>query len=97
MGTANVGGRNKVGELEESVGGGSRGGGSSSKLVQRKNWFIGNQQNFVWSLPVNFAESRWLNLNHLEKCNRPGAHTFSVKPVSSPHEDGDLTDREMGG
>ena len=38
-----------------------------------------------------------LNLNHLEEGNWVGAHGRIVEPVGSPHDDGDLTDDEIGG
>ncbi len=43
VGTVDVSGRHELVELEKIIGGGGNVGGSSSKLVQRKNGLIGSQ------------------------------------------------------
>ena len=67
VGPAHIGGWCEVPELEECLGGSGGFGVRNSKLVQSKDRIIGDQQNIVWSLPIYFAKTWRLNLNHLEE------------------------------
>jgi hypothetical protein len=97
VGKADIGGRDELVELEEICGGGGNFGRSSSKLVQSEDGLIGGQQDLVWSRAKILTETKWLDLHHLEERNRAGAEIGRVQPVCSPHEDGDLTEKEIGG
>jgi hypothetical protein len=52
-------------------------------LVQSKDRIIGDQQNIVWSLPIYFAKTWRLNLNHLEEGNWADGQDRIVQPVGS--------------
>ena len=67
------------------------------------NWFkakIGSLENskiLSGPSPYIFAKTWRLNRNHLEEGNYAGAQGRIVQPVGFPHDDGDLTDDEIGG